>query len=337
MRRLLLLPVLSLVGVMFVASPASAATVDLTVDETTITAGDSVTLGWDVTVAFGSTATVTASSTVPAGAPPTTFTGPRDVESPEGGESVTLSTPGVYTFTLTAQEPEVEIDGTDTVTVEVLPADEDLTEIPVPEITFPDPCTIVLPDVENVEYGVGFGQSGSSLEAGEYDLADFYNFGAESTFGVNPAEGFTFPEGAETTFPIVVSQDCFPQLVETEAICQGVTFTNTTDGTLIVQYGDIAEETPDEEFELAAGQARTVSTERDLVFFLSAVDIEDFDQAGFVEVEQDCTPASAGAAFPTVAPAAGSDGGSAAGLGALVAMTLAGGAALGARRLRRTA
>ena len=329
MRRLLLLPVLSLVGVMFVASPASAATVELTVDETTITAGETVTVSWDVALEGDDSATLTASSD-----PATSFDGP--LEPLAGSQDVTLTEPGVYTFSLLAEEDGFD-DGTDSVTVTVEAADEDLTEIPVPEITFPDPCTIVLPDVENVEYGVGFGQSGSSLEAGEYDLADFYNFGAESTFGVNPAEGFTFPEGAETTFPIVVSQDCFPQLVETEAICQGVTFTNTTDGTLIVQYGDIAEETPDEEFELAAGQARTVSTERDLVFFLSAVDIEDFDQAGFVEVEQDCTPASAGAAFPTVAPAAGSDGGSAAGLGALVAMTLAGGAALGARRLRRTA
>lgn len=329
MRRLLLLPVLSLVGVMFVASPASAATVELTVDETTVTAGETVTLSWNVTLEGDDSATLTASSD-----PATSFDGP--LEALAGTEDVTLTEPGEYTFTLTAAEEGFDTD-TDSVTVIVEAADEDLTEIPVPEITFPDPCTIVLPDVENVEYGVGFGQSGSSLEAGEYDLADFYNFGAETTFGVNPAEGFTFPEGAETTFPIVVSQDCFPQLVETEAICQGVTFTNTTDGTLIVQYGDIAEETPDEEFELAAGQARTVSTDRDLVFFLSAVDIEDFDQAGFVEVEQDCTPASAGAAFPTVAPAAGSDGGSAAGLGALVALTLAGGAALGARRLRRTA
>lgn len=207
-----------------------------------------------------------------------------------------------------------------------------------PEITFPEPCTVVLPEADNVQYGVGFGQSGDALEPGTYDLADFYNFGEETTFFVAPAEGFTFPDDAQTAFPIVVSQDCFPQLLDVEAICQGVTFTNTTGETLFVQYGDITEESPDDEFELAAGQSRTVTSDRDLVFYLSALDEDEgFDQARFVEVEQDCTPASAGATHPTVAPAAGSDGGSAAGIGALAALTLAGGAALGARRLRRTA
>lgn len=340
MRRLLLLPVLALVGVMFVASPANAATVTTftangSADDITVTAGDDVTLAWTV-----------ATTGDPAGEITVTAAGSAagDVDGWSG--TVTSPTtldlaPGAYEFAITATE--VDVEGSDTsepITVTVLPADEDLEEIEAPEITFPDPCTVVLPDVENVQYGVGFGQSGSALEAGEFDLgtAQFYNFGEVSTFVVNPAEGFTFPEGTQTAFPIEVSQDCFPQLIDYEAICQGVTFTNTTDETRLLQYGDITEESPDEEFELAAGQSRTVTSDRDLVFFLTALD-EDvtYDQAGFIGVEQDCTPASAGATHPTVAPAAGSDSGSTAGLGALAALTLAGGAALGVRRLRRTA
>ncbi|GAA2072984.1 hypothetical protein GCM10009821_08970 [Aeromicrobium halocynthiae] len=332
MRRLLLLPVLALVGVMFVASPANAATVDLSVDETTITAGGTVTLSWVVLPEDGGATTLTASST-----PATSFDGEREALTDE--EDVVLTEPGEYTFTLSATEDGVTLDGTGSVTVTVAPAP---TIIDVPAVTFPDPCTVVLPPTENVSYGVGFGGFGNEVPAGTLDLADYFNGGFPVEFTAVPDEGFAFPEGATSRFPVTVSPDCLggeiveSGLVETSAVCQGVTFTNVSDDDLFVLYGDEDEDRPDGEFELAVGASRTIDTERDLIIYVAIAGSEEVVQINEVEVEQDC--ARAAALHPTVAPAAGSGtGGSAAGLGALAALTLAGGAALGARRLRRTA
>ncbi|MGJ9411829.1 hypothetical protein ACHAAC_03885 [Aeromicrobium sp. CF4.19] len=350
MRRILFVPILALMAVFFVAAPANAATVDeFTLDggaaDFTAQVGDSV----EYSITASSVGEFDLFADGDAADNPGVSGWSGNFGGGSGGDgfgftgSVTFDEPGTYTFQVRAEE-EGEADGfSDEITVTVEEADEvPPTEIPAPEITFPDECTVVLPETENVSYGVGTGQSGGEIDdTGDVNLADYYNLGEPVTFYAIADEGFTFPEDAQTAYEVTPSQDCFPQLVEAEAICQGVTFTNTTDDTLFVQYGDVTEENADETFELAAGADRTVSTDRDLVYYLSDREGDEQtapDQQGFVEVEQDCTPASAGADHPTVAPAAGAgDASSAGATGALAVAALIGMGLLGARRLRAAA
>lgn len=350
MRRLLLLPVLALMGVMLVASPASAATVDSftvsaegidpTPGPVTVEPGTPVQLAWAITPGPEELVDISAGSSGPT---TTTFTGPRDGDFVDGAlrgsESVTLDAVGVYTFTITADGANSEV-STASITVTVAETVPD-TIIPVPDVQFPEPCVAVLPADPNVSYGVNYGQSGNALEPGTVDLAELLEFGIPLEIVAVPNEGFAFPEGADNRFELPDLEDCFGDIVESglvraEAVCQGVTFTNVADTDLFVVYGG-DEDGPDGEFELAVGASRTVDTDRDLVFYVALSDTEPTAQINEVEVEQDCTRVAAAAAHPTVAPAAGSDGGSATGLGALAALMLAGGAVLGARRLRHTA
>lgn len=346
MRRLLLLPVLALMGVMLVASPASAATVDSftvsaegidpTSGPVTVEPGTPVQLAWAITPGPEELVDISAGSSGPT---TTTFTGPRDGDFVDGAlrgsESVTLDTVGTYTFTITADGANSEV-STASITVTVAETVPD-TIIPVPEVQFPEPCVAVLPVDPNVSYGVNYGQSGNALEAGTVDLTDLLEFGIPLEIVAVPNEGFAFPEGADNRFELPDLEDCFGELVESglveaRAICQGVTFTNVSGEDLFVIYGD---DDDDADFELAPGASRTVDTDLDLVFYVGLVAAPELAfQPGEIEVEQDCSRTPT---HPTLPPAAGSGDGSVAGLGALAALTLAGGAALGARRLRRTA
>ncbi|MGJ9422414.1 hypothetical protein [Aeromicrobium sp. CF3.5] len=343
MRRIVLLPILALLAVFFIASPASAATVDSftidgSVDDQEVFAGQSLEIDWTVS-----------SDADPAGVVEVEATGTATgtVDNWEGvlpGAPVTVNVPDdaevgdTFTFGINAFEDGQEDDLSDEITVTVIAP----TEIPAPQITFPTPCTVALPDVENVNYGVGFGNSGSSIEqTGTLNLADFYNRGFETTFGVNPNAGFAFPEGAQTTFPVVVSEDCFPEVIETQSVCKTVEFTNTTENAVFIGiFSDNENFESDDEFALAAGETRTVDSERDRVFF-TANDGEDLNgeliQAGYVDVDQDCTPAAGNTAHPTVAPAAGAGDDSTAGATGVLALAALIGTGLLALRQHRAA
>lgn len=130
--------------------------------------------------------------------------------------------------------------------------------------------------------GSGFGFNGSVefFEPGIYELA------------VRVTESGQ-PDDVSDTITVVVTGDASDgdELVEAEAICQGVTFTNLTDSTVTVAYGDFDEPAPDGQLELTAGASRTVSTDRDALDFIAAPQGElGSPQSGTVEVEQDCSP-----------------------------------------------
>lgn len=344
MRRLLLLPVLALVALFLGAAPASAATITsftLNGDTDDITAEVGDELDWSAEVT-GESDTVAVTQTGSAAGDSGIRSWGGEVDATSG--SFTIVDAGEYTFSITAtQEGEDDVTSA-SITVTVEEAADDATEIPFPDVTFPGTCTVVLPETENVSFGVGFGNFGNGLEAGTYDLSDFYNFGSPITIGANPDEGFAFPAGTETFFELTPSADCFPQLVTVTDVCQAIEFTNTTDDSLVVQFGDIDLESPDEEFDLAAGATRSLSTERESGFFtVTFGGDEEFSQAGSVDVEQDCTPAGANevaptATFPTVAPAAGVDqASSTAPTGIVAVVALLGAALAGGRRLMRSA
>lgn len=353
MRRLLLLPVLALVALFLAATPASAATVDsFTIEGSTAnrtaTVGDE--LAWSVTTTGDDPDTLvirnqTGSASDNSGVQ--FWGGEAGGSIGTGTSSGTFDVvePGTYTFSITASEEGQDDETSQVITVTVLPAEDDPTEIPVPDITFPDTCTVVLPETANVTFSVGFGNFGNDVEPGTYDLSEFYNSGFPITFGAAPAEGFAFPEGATTFVEVTPSADCFPQLVRVNPICQAIEFTNTTDNPVLVQFGVIEEEEADSEFELAPGATRTVGTERDNGVFTVNLDPEtlEVDQAGPVTIDQDCTPAGsddaapANAAFPTKAPAAGSDQSPNSTPGVLAAVALLGAALVGGRRLLRSA
>lgn len=345
MRRLLLLPVLALVALFLGAAPASAAeitsfTINNGTADITATVGEEIAWSAEVT-ADGDSDLAVAQTGDAATSPDVDGWGGPIQPTDEGTFSVTAK--GTYTFSITATE-DGESATSELITVTVDEAAGNPTVIPFPDVTFPGSCTVVLPETENVNFGVGFGNYGDGLDAGTYDLSDFYNFGYPITIGASPDTGFVFPKDTKTFFELTPSADCFPQLVTVKDVCQAIEFTNTTDDTLVVQFGDIDLESPDEEFDLAAGATRSLSTERESGFFTVTLQGDDeFTQAGSVDVEQDCTPASADEAsptanFPTVAPAAGAGTTSSAGTTSVLSLVaLLGVALVGGRRLLHSA
>lgn len=268
------------------AGPAQAAIgVDLTVNQTTITEGESITLAWTSTDAVS----IEASGD---------WTGSKAAAG--GNEVVTPVGAGTKTYTLLATD-ENGREATDTVTVTVEEAVEGITPNPV---TFPDECTVVVPETENVTYFVAYGDDDDEeLDADTYEGIEFYNGDDSVTFYAVAADGFEFADGAITEWEYTASEECvggFATLVKATATCGKVTFTNVADVTITVLYGDEDEEEPDGEFTLGAGKSRTVKTDRDLVLYVAIEGEEESFQVDDIEVPQNC-----GTGHPTVAPAAG--------------------------------
>jgi hypothetical protein len=292
------------IGALVVASPAQAAVgVDLSVNagaSATITEGDSVTLSWTSTEAVDLVASGSWSG---------------NKTAPAGTEVVTPTATGDFTYTLLATDMNGR-ESTDSVTVTVEPAAPvDITPTPV---TFPDECTVVVPTTPNVTYYVSYGDGDDQeVDADSYNAAEFYNGDEPVKFYAVAADGFQFADGATTEWDYTASMDCLaqgPTLVTATATCGKVTFTSVFDGTLHVAYGDMNEPQPDGQFDLAAGASHTVTTSRELVFYVAVGDSEESIQIDFVDVPQDCGGAGAGngnvsdsgdSDHPTVAPEAG--------------------------------
>lgn len=328
MRRLLLLPALALVAPLLVASPASAATVDTftiagSTDDAEATAGATLSVAWDVTPVDPAATLVVA----PAGSAVDVVDGWNAAAvSAAVGSTVDVTIPADaeagddYTFQIIASENNVPT-ASDTITVSVVDAVTVVTPAPV----VVDGCDIVVPEVAGVLYEAvvfyededGVYESVEEVEPGRYSVRLFVTSPEEELLvAAYPADGFEFPAGAVTEFPVPVSADCFPTYVETGAVCQGVTITNISDVTIDVVYGDIEGDDAEGEFSLAPAGTRTVSTEGELVIVIAGVEL-DLDEAAddeliqveLVEVDQVCTPAGvspiAQPSHPTVAPAAG--------------------------------
>jgi len=291
-----------MLAMFLVASPAQAAvTVNLEVDDTTITVGQNITLSWSSSEAVG---LLEASGD---------WDGTRTLS---GVEDVT-PTVGTHTYTLTARD-QSGTTSVDSVTVTVAPG-----PITPNAVTFPDDCTVVIPTTPNVTYFVDYGDGDTEpLGADTYD-GGFFSDGEEVTFFAKANDGFTLANGVPTEWAYTAPESCFefnegPSLVTTTTECGSVTFTNTTDGPLDVQYVSLEDEDFEElaQFTLAAGASRTVKTSKvDTAFAV----FEDFEneqedplQIRYIEVPQDCDGGSGdgdddgdGSDHPTVAPAAG--------------------------------
>jgi hypothetical protein len=294
-----------MLAMFLVASPAQAAvSVDLNVDDTTITLGDSITLSWTSTEAT----TLQASGD-------SIWNGTKSTASGTQTEVVTPTTTGDHTYTLTATDVNGR-ESADSVTVTVAPG-----PITPNAVTFPDPCTVVIPTTPNVTYFVDFGDGDiQELDADTYDGGEL-SFGDEVTLFAEANDGFTLADGATTEWPYTAPDSCFdidegPDLVTTSVDCGSVTFTNTTDGPLDVEFVALLEEeyAQLDQFTLAAGASRTVKTsEVDNAFGVFTDFENDQDdplQVRYVEVPQNCDGGSDngngdGSDHPTTAPAAG--------------------------------
>lgn len=284
------------ISVFAFASPAQAAVgVDLNVTDTTITQGESVTLSWTSTEAIDLVASDQWSG---------------NKANPAGDEVVTPAAAGDFTYTLTATD-ENGREATDSVTVTVAPAGPaDITPAPV---TFPDPCTVVVPSTPNVTYFVDYGDGDTeALDADSYDGTDFSD-GDQVTFFAEPNDGFALADGAVTEWDYTAGDECFGEeatLLKADASCGEVTFENVVDESITVLYGSEGENAPDGDFTLGAGKSHTVKTNRaDLLFIAFTTDDEKV-QFDTVEVPQDCendadSGDESGSDHPTVAPAAG--------------------------------
>lgn len=279
-------------AMLFVASPAQAApVVNLSVNDTTITLGESVTLTW--TAADSTSLTAEGD-----------WTGAKAL--PNGSEEVTPTEAGTFTYTLVAGN-DSDPDSSDSVEVTVAPGP--ITPAPV---TFPDPCTVVVPSTENVTYFVDYGDEDiEELDADTYDGTDFSDPESPVLFYAEADPGFTLAEGAVSSWEYTAPEDCFGMnatLVKVDATCGEVTFENISDGTVTVLYGAEGEDEPDGDFTLGAGKTRTVKTDRVEVLFIAFTDDDGEVQFDTVEVPQDCDSGSGsggGSDHPTVAPAAG--------------------------------
>jgi plastocyanin len=304
-----LVAALSVMLAMFlVASPAQAAvSVDLNVDDTTITLGDSITLSWTSTEAT----TLQASGD-------SIWNGTKSTASGTQTEVVTPTTTGDHTYTLTATDVNGR-ESADSVTVTVAPG-----PITPNAVTFPDPCTVVIPTTPNVTYFVDFGDGDiQELDADTYDGGEL-SFGDEVTLFAEANDGFTLADGATTEWPYTAPDSCFddegpidggPELVETAVECGSVKFSNTTDGPIEILYGSFDEDDSDGELTLAAGESDAVKTKRAHFGFVASPDLEDEDapvQIREIDVPQNCDGGSGegngngnGSGHPTTAPAAG--------------------------------
>lgn len=284
-----------MLAMFLVASPAQAAVgVVLTVNDTTITQGDSVTLSWTSTDAVDLVASGDWSG---------------NKTNPPGNEVVTPTTTGDHTYTLTATDADGR-ESVDSVKVTVNP----ITPNPV---TFPDECTVVIPTTAHVQYLIDFGGGDvEKLDPGTYDGTDF-SFGDEVTFIAEADDGFDLDDLATAHWTYTAPESCLsvdegPDLVTTEVACGSVTFTNTTDGPLDVIYGSFSEDQEDGEFILAAGATKKVTTNRPDFAFFASPNFEDEEapvQVRELEVPQNCggddDGDDDGSDHPTVAPAAG--------------------------------
>jgi hypothetical protein len=199
-----------ILAMVFVASPAQAApVVNLSANDTTITLGDTVTLSWT----SADSATLTAQGD---------WTGTKAV--PNGSEDITPTEAGTFTYTLVAANLN-DPDTSDSVTVTVAPGP--ITPAPV---TFPDPCTVVIPSTPNVTYFVDYGDGDTEeLDADTYDGIDFSG-GETVTFYAEANAGFTLAVAAVTRWDYTAPESCFdfdggPSLITTTTACGSVTFT----------------------------------------------------------------------------------------------------------------
>lgn len=328
LRRLFLLPALALVAPLLVASPASAATVDTftiagSADDAEATAGATLSVAWDVTPVDPAATLVVA----PAGSAVGVVDGWNAAAvSAAAGSTVDVTIPADaepgddYTFQIIASEDNVPT-ASDVITVSVV----EVVTIVTPAPVVVDGCEFVVPEVTGVLYEAvvayddedGGYEVAEEIEPGRYPSLLFVSEPEEELLvAAYPADGFDFPAGAVTEFPVPVSADCFPTYVETEAVCQGITITNIAGVTIDVIYGDIEGDDAEGGFSLAPAGTRTVSTEGELVIVFAGVELDldeaaadDLIQVEVVEVDQSCTPAGsapvAQPSHPTVAPAAG--------------------------------
>jgi hypothetical protein len=304
-----------LLAMLFVASPAQAApTVTLTADDTTITLGQSVTLNWSASEATN----VRASTDATAPADPTDAGDWHGQKPLNGPQDVTPTATGTFTYILAATDGETV--GRDFVNVTVVAG-----PITPAAVTFPDPCTVVIPSTANVTYFVDYGDGDTEeVDADTYAGSDFSGPNLPVTFFAEANDGFTLADGAVAEWTYLAPLSCLGfgrDLVTATTTCGAVTFTNRTDGPLGVQFVSILEDDDFEElaqFTLAAGASRTVKTSSAVTAFGVSEDPENDDE-GFVqvryfEVPQDCGDGGSesgsgdsdgGSDHPTVAPAAG--------------------------------
>jgi hypothetical protein len=272
------------------ASPAQAAVgVTLDVNDTTITQGESVTLSWTSTEAIDLVASGQWSG---------------NKANPAGSEVVTPAAVGDFTYTLTATD-ENGREATESVTVTVAAAaPAGITPAPV---TFPDPCTVVVPSTPNVTYFVDYGDDDiEEVDADTYDGGEFAGPDFPVKFFAQANDGFTLADGAVAEWEYTAPESCFGEeatLVKASATCGEVTFDNVSDGTVTVLYGDEGEEEADGEFNLGAGKSRSVKTNRDEILFV-AFSADSTYQIDSLDVPQNCND-NDDADHPTVAPAAG--------------------------------
>ena len=278
------------VGGLAFASPAQAAVgVDLTVSDNTITEGESVTLTWTSTEAVDLVASGQWSG---------------NKTTPASNEVVTPAATGDVTYTLTAtDENGREAADSVTVTVEAAP-----TGITPAAVTFPDPCTVVVPETENVTYFVDYGDGDTEqVDADTYDGTDFSDPDFPVTFYAEANEGFELADDAIAEWDYTAPESCFGEnatLVKATASCGKVTFNSVADDTVTVLYGSESEDAPDGEFALEAGDSRTIKTDRRELLFIAFTDDNGDAQFDAIRVPQDCGD-SDDAKHPTVAPAAG--------------------------------
>lgn len=281
-------------GALFVASPAQAAVgIELTASDTTVAPGDDVTLSWDATEAVS----VEASGE---------WSGSRDLS---GSEDVTPDTLGDHVYTLTATDAEGD-EAVDSVTITV-------TNDPIvpAAVTFPDECTVIVPETANVTYYVDYGDDDvEELGSGTYDGVYFYLGGDSVRFFAEANDGFELDDDAASEWEYTAGDDCLDsgvELVTTDVSCSTVDFTNVSDLDLQVAYGGFIEEEADGFFTLAPGASYSVSTDHaELIYIAVTTEDEELVQIDFLDVPQSCEvddddAANGGVSHPTVAPAAG--------------------------------
>lgn len=320
MRRILLLPVIALLAMMFTAVPASAATVETftlngSTEDTTAVVGQTGSI--QGTVGSVGAFEVFAEGTA-ANDPGVDGWGGQvggDGVTDDGfGANFTFLAPGTYTFSVRLTENSEPDAFSDTITV-VVEAAAGTGVVPAP-VTFPDACTVTVPTTEGVRYVVDFGD-GDVEDAfpGTLPLVAYYNDEEPVTFRAEPLDGVTFDPEAPTEWVITPTDECFgteADLVSTSISCGAVRFTNTTDRTVGLFYGNPDEDDEPDVREIAPSASTVVRTELEELFFVASAEADNLGglefEAGELDVPQDCADAAgAGASHPTVAPAAGAE------------------------------
>ncbi|WP_311209103.1 MULTISPECIES: hypothetical protein [unclassified Aeromicrobium] len=346
MRRLLLsllaLPLL-LVGL---AAPASAAAAITTFTVNGSTGSVDVEPDDDLTIAWAATGdealTVTASGDWDGELDPS---GTTAFPGPAAGQT--------FTFTLTANDGD-DVPATQTITVT---AEDDEPEGSTPPPVVVASCLVTVPESDDFTYELvydGDPDDTEEIESGTYTVSELT---ADGLFEIEivavPGDGVVVAPGAPTSFEVPFSEECLrPALLEATGGQCSFEVENVSDATVTVLYGDPRAEDADDVFTLAAGQSRTVRTQRESLIVVGVEDVED-DDTGFqiipLEVSQDGCGGEAAAGdsdgsgprwpVPVNAPAAGvSAAGVTTGSGGapwlLAGLVIAGGLAAGAVRRR---